>query len=111
MNYSILRGHTDLIKTLTVVDNETIASGSCDNTIKLWNITSLKNIATLTDHTDCINSLIIMEINQFNENEYPLLVSASKDNKLRFWKKTQKRNKGTLKKKRKIYSARIKQRM
>ena len=50
-NYSILRGHTDLIKTLALIDNETIASGSCDNTIKIWNTTSLENILTLTNHT------------------------------------------------------------
>ena len=55
-----------------------------DNTIKIWNITSLENIMTLTNHTDCINSLIAINLN-FKQNENPILVSASKDKTIKFW--------------------------
>ena len=79
------------------LDNNKIASGSCDNTIKIWNITSFKNIMTLTNHTDCITSLISINLN-FIKNENPLLVSASKDKTIKFWEIEQKKLILTLKK-------------
>jgi len=38
-------------------DGKTLASGSRDDTIKLWDIASGKNIATLEKHTDSVQSV------------------------------------------------------
>ena len=46
-DYSTLIGHTDKIKALTELNNQILASGSCDQTIRLWNFTSLNQIGTI----------------------------------------------------------------
>ena len=38
-------------------DGKTLASGSSDDTIKLWNVVTRQNIATLEGHTSGVNSV------------------------------------------------------
>jgi len=57
-------------------DDEKIVSGLRDNTIKVWDIKSLKNTMTLTGHT---GSVLCM---QYNEN---IIVTGSSDASIRIW--------------------------
>ena len=77
--YSTLTGHTDLINTLVQINNFTLASGSCDQTIKIWNLTSMSLINTLQNNTNCINSLI----NIYLDSNY--LISGSRDGTVQVW--------------------------
>ena len=81
--YSNLIGHSDLIKTLFVYTNDILASGSCDNTIKLWNTTTMQLIQTLQGHTACINALLSFKYLDLN-----YLISGSADATVKIWNET-----------------------
>lgn len=57
-------------------DDEKIISGLRDNTIKVWDIKSLKNTMTLTGHT---GSVLCM---QYDEN---IIITGSSDSSIRIW--------------------------
>ena len=47
-----LSGHTDAVTSVAISpDGQTLASGSRDETIKLWNLATGKELRTLTVHT------------------------------------------------------------
>ena len=49
-----LKGHTDCVHSVAFSpDGKTLASGSDDKTIKLWDVATGKELATLKGHTDC----------------------------------------------------------
>jgi len=81
-NYSTLTGHSELINTLVQLDNFTLASGSCDKTIKIWNLTSMSLINSLQNNTNCINSLININLLDTNSN---YLLSGSRDGTVQVW--------------------------
>ena len=49
-NYTKLIGHTDLVNSLVQLEKDVLVSGSCDTTIKLWNLTTMQLISTLNNH-------------------------------------------------------------
>ena len=55
-----------------------LASGSADRTIKLWNVESRTEVATLEGHSDYVNSVA------FN-SEGTLLASGSDDKTIKLW--------------------------
>ena len=55
-----------------------LASGSRDNTIKLWNVESRTEVATLKGHSYSVNSVA------FN-SEGTLLASGSDDRTIKLW--------------------------
>ena len=55
-----------------------LASGSGDRTIKLWNVESRTEVATLKGHSDSVNSVA------FN-SEGTLLASGSYDRTIKLW--------------------------
>ncbi len=61
-----------------IPSNENIVSGSVDKTIKVWSSKTFQLIATLTGHTDWVNTLAIIPS---NEN----IVSGSNDETIRVW--------------------------
>jgi WD40 repeat protein len=60
-------------------DGQTIASGSSDKTIKLWNIKTGELIRTLAGHGDGVQSLA------FSQNGN-ILVSCGFDNIIKIWR-------------------------
>jgi WD40 repeat protein len=78
----ILKGHTHFVKVIIALNKTILASGSCDNTIILWDILLFKQINNLTGHTGCINALISVPYGDSSSN---LLISGSSDSKIKVW--------------------------
>ena len=60
-----------------MLKNDDLATGSYDQTIKIWDIENGTVKKTLTGHTNCINRLILLENND--------LVSGSTDKTIKIW--------------------------
>lgn len=78
MRYSLktFKGHTNGVTCLQIWDDTTLATGSYDNTIKIWNLETGEEVRTLTGHTRGIRSL------QMDDHK---LLSASLDGTVKFW--------------------------
>ena len=70
-------------------DGTLLASGSADGTIKLWNVATRENIATLEGHTDRIYSVAFSP-------DGTLLASGSWDSTIKLWNVATKENTATL---------------
>jgi serine/threonine protein kinase len=86
-----LTGHTGAISSLAIGTlnswnlsqetaglNGTLASGSTDNTIKIWNLTAEKEEKTLLGHEDDVTALVYTPSGQ-------LLMSGSRDRTIKIW--------------------------
>lgn len=62
-------------------DGRTIAGGSCDKTIKLWDMSTKQEISTLTGHSDWVNSVAFSPDGQ-------TLASGSFDKTIKIWRVT-----------------------
>lgn len=78
MRYSqkTFKGHTNGVTCLQIWDDTTLATGSYDNTIKIWNLESGEEVRTLKGHTRGIRSL------QMDDTK---LLSASLDGTVKVW--------------------------
>lgn len=75
----ILPGHKDVVYVLAwSPDNKTLASTGYDRLIKLWDVTTGKEIRTLKDHSDTVYGLT------FN-HDGTLLASAAADRAVKVW--------------------------
>lgn len=59
-------------------DGKTLASGGQDTTIKLWDVTTSKVLATLLGHTDDVTEVVFSP-------DGKTLASSSWDNTIRLW--------------------------
>ena len=74
-----LTGHGNLVISVAFSpDGKTLASGSSDKTIKLWNLQTQKAIATLTGHSDEVYSAAFSP-------DGKTLASGSSDKTLKLW--------------------------
>lgn len=78
MRYSlkIFKGHSNGVTCLQIWDDNILATGSYDNTIKIWDLETGEEIRTLTGHTRGIRSL------QMDDHK---LLSASLDGTVKVW--------------------------
>jgi WD40 repeat protein len=85
-----LLGHNSEVKCVVFSpDNKTIASGSNDKVIKLWNSESGKLIADFIGHTEAVTSLAFSK-------DGSVLVSSSNDKTIKVWDITTQKEKLTL---------------
>ena len=76
---TLFTGHTDIVSSAAYsADGATLASGSWDNTIRLWNTQTGQPEATLSGHTDRVVSVAFSP-------DGTTLVSGSWDNTIRLW--------------------------
>ena len=75
-----LKGHEKKVKSFALIANDILASGSCDSTIKIWNLTTASNIKNVTGHKGCVNSLFFLDF--LNK---PFLLSISDDSTIKVW--------------------------
>ncbi|MGZ3633961.1 MAG: WD40 repeat domain-containing protein [Parachlamydiaceae bacterium] len=73
-----LKGHTDFVSALVELADGTLASGSKDKTIKLWDPVSGAMKHTLTGHTNGVNALV-----QLADGT---LASGSGDKTIKLWR-------------------------
>ena len=79
VNITTLEGHTSSVYSVSFSpDGATLASGSRDNTIKLWDVATGENIATLIGHTDWVLSVSFSP-------DGATLASGSRDNTIKLW--------------------------
>jgi WD40 repeat protein len=74
-----LGGHSDTVKSVTFSpDGKTLASGSLDKTIKLWDVASGKELCTLSGNSEPVFSVAFSP-------DGKTLYSDSKDNTIKIW--------------------------
>ncbi|MBD2181436.1 trypsin-like peptidase domain-containing protein [Planktothrix sp. FACHB-1355] len=74
-----IAGHSNAISSVAISQDGTIlASGSMDNTIKIWNRSTGKELRTLTGHTNYINSIAISP-------DSKILASGANDGTVKIW--------------------------
>jgi WD40 repeat protein len=71
-------GHSDGFNCLIELKNGYLASGSLDETIKIWNTETGDCIKTFSGHSDSVNCLISLKNGYF--------ASGSSDNTINLWK-------------------------
>lgn len=75
----VLSGHSNAVSSLDIApDNRTLASGSYDNTIKLWDLSTGKLLRTLSGHSNGVLEVAIAPNGR-------MLASASSDKTIKVW--------------------------
>lgn len=72
-----LSGHNDVVSALANIDGERIASGSFDNTIKIWDLKTKQCVKTLRGHQNSIYELVSLD--------GKFLASAGHEKKIKLW--------------------------
>ena len=76
--YTLKGDSTGVLSVAFSPDGQTLASGSWDNTIKLWNLTTGQVIRTLKGHSDWVRAVAVSLDGQ-------MLASGSNDNTIKLW--------------------------
>jgi WD40 repeat protein len=83
----IFKGHTDRVSCIAVLPDGRIVTGSCDNTLRLWNVQSLDitKEPVQTQHSDVLFFGHIGAINCVNVLPDGRIISGSADTSLKIW--------------------------
>ena len=77
-------GHTSWVQSVAFSpDGQTIASGSCDRTVKLWSVATGECLQTFSGHTSWVQSVAFSPDGQ-------TIASASQDESIKLWNISQK---------------------
>ena len=74
----VMKGHSCCMTSLAFVNATTIVSGCADKTVKIWDITTMKEIKTMSSHTDWVRSIAVTPDRQH-------VVSGSNDKTVKVW--------------------------
>jgi WD40 repeat protein len=77
----VMYGHSDEVLSVAYLGPDTVASGSADTTVRVWDAAGRYNPSVLEGHTDAVTS--VFRVGSFGPGQQ--LVSGSKDNTLRLW--------------------------
>ena len=77
----VMRGHTGPVLSVAYLGLGTVASGSVDKTVRVWDILDRKCLKVLEGHTDAVTS--VNPLGRFGPGQQ--LVSASYDKTVRLW--------------------------
>jgi WD40 repeat protein len=81
--FGLLTGHTaDVWSLVNLDDNNLVASGSLDTTIKIWHWKGVQLVRNLTGHTSVVTGLVRAL------NDSTLLISCSTDETIRLWNRS-----------------------
>ena len=69
--------HSDHVVCLAVINENTVATGSHDNTIKIWDVYTGREIKTLKGHTDNVNCMTV--------KDEKTIISGGSDRTLIIW--------------------------
>ena len=83
-----LEGHADGVRSVSFSPDGTLASGSVDQTVRLWDVAARQNIATLEGHRRWVESVSFSP-------DGGTLASGSGDGKIRLWDVMTRQNIGT----------------
>ena len=83
-----LEGHADVVRSVSFSPDGTLASGSVDQTVRLWDVAARQNIATLEGHRRWVESVSFSP-------DGGTLASGSGDGKIRLWDVMTRQNIGT----------------
>ncbi|MBO3459082.1 pentapeptide repeat-containing protein [Aetokthonos hydrillicola Thurmond2011] len=76
---TVCKGHTHWVRSIAFsADGEKFASGSDDQTIKIWNTKTGKFFSTLEEHSGCVRSVAFSD-------DGKLLASGSEDGTVKIW--------------------------
>lgn len=79
-SYFTTTSHTNKVEWLKIMPDGTLASGSDDKSIKIWNVTTGSVLRTLSGHASAVYCLELLPNG--------LLISGSEDKSLRIWNTT-----------------------
>jgi WD40 repeat protein len=71
-------GHLGPVICLASIDDQYLASGSCDKTIIIWNLNNYTIQTVIKQHSDCINVLSYW-------SSYKIILSGSSDKTINIW--------------------------
>jgi len=77
----VMYGHSDEVLSVAYLGPDTVASGSVDTTVRVWDLSVGKRLKELQGHTDAVTS--VFRVGSFGPLQE--LVSGSKDKTLRLW--------------------------
>ncbi len=72
-----LKGHENYVRCIVKLNENQLASGSGDNTIRIWDLIGGNCLKTLKGHESVVRCIV-----KLNENQ---LASGSADNTIRIW--------------------------